>query len=144
MHGFTVTMNRKTNLTVHSICSSIYIRSVFLCRMSTCLGLFKREIGLKSNLPTILARHKLKECFKNEWLFDTDNTYVLFTKLIDISRNEVMAKILVEIIEEDKQNDISSIVFVTRTLVKRSTCFITEEEADEMQNITETLLKDLF
>jgi hypothetical protein len=44
---------------------------------------------------------------------------------------------LVDIIEEDKQNDIGSIVFVTRTLVKRSSCFITQEEA-------ETLLKDLF
>jgi hypothetical protein len=54
--------------------------------MSTCLGLFKREIGIKSNLPTILARQKLKECFKNEWLFDTDNIYVLFTKLIDIKK----------------------------------------------------------
>ena len=95
-------------------------------------------------LPTILARQKLKECFKNEWLFDTDNTYVLFTKLIDISRNELIAKILVDIIEEDKQNDIRSIVFVTRTLVKRSSSFITEEEADEMQNLTETLLKDLL
>lgn len=94
--------------------------------MSTCLGLFKREIGIKSNLPTILARQKLKECFKNEWLFDTDNTYVLFTKLIDISRSELIAKILVDIIEEDKQNDIGSIVFVTRTLVKRSSCFITQ------------------
>lgn len=112
--------------------------------MSTCLGIFKREIGIKSNLPTILARQKLKECFKNEWLFDTDNTYVLFTKLIDISRSELIAKILVDIIEEDKQNDIGSIVFVTRTLVKRSSCFITQEEADEMQNLTETLLKDLF
>jgi hypothetical protein len=57
----------------------------------------------------------LKECFKNECLFDTDNTYVLFTKLIDISRSELIAKILVDIIEEDKQNDIGSIVFVTRT-----------------------------
>jgi hypothetical protein len=86
----------------------------------------------------------LNECFKNEWLLDTDNTYVLFTKLIDISRSELIAKILVDIIEEDKQNDIGSIVFVTRTLVKRSSCFITQEEADEMQNLTETLLKDLF
>jgi hypothetical protein len=41
--------------------------------------------------------------------------------------------------EEDKQNDIGSIVFVTR-----SSCFITQEEADEMQTLTETLLKDLF
>jgi hypothetical protein len=32
---------------------------------------------------------------------------------------------LVDIIEEDKQNDIGSIVFVTRTLVKRNSCFIT-------------------
>lgn len=55
-----------------------------------------------------------------------------------------MAKILVDIIEENKQNDIGSIVFVTRTLVKRSSSFITEEEADEMQNLTETLLKDLL
>jgi hypothetical protein len=122
----------------------VYSRNGFLCRMSTCLGLFKREIGIKSNLPTILARQKLKESFKNDWLFDTDNTYVLFTKLIDISRSELIAKILVDIIDEDKQNDIGSIVFVTRTLVKRSSCFITQEEADEMQNLTETLLKDLF
>jgi hypothetical protein len=49
-----------------------------------------------------------QECFKNECLFDTDNTYVLFTKLIDISRSELIAKILVDIIEEDKQNDIGS------------------------------------
>jgi hypothetical protein len=55
------------------------------------------------------------------------------------SRNELIAKILVDIIEEDKQNDIGSIVFVTR-----SSCFITQEEADEMQTLTETLLKDLF
>ena len=112
--------------------------------MSTCLGLFKREIGIKSNWPTILTRQKLKECFKNEWLVDTDNRFVLFTKLIDISRSELIAKILVDIIEEDKQKDIGSIVFVTRTLDKRSSCFITQEEADEMQNLTETLLKDLF
>ena len=106
--------------------------------MSTCLGLFKREIGIKSNWPTILTRQKLKECFKDEWLFDTDNTYVLFTKLIDISRSELIAKILVDIIDEDKQNDIGSIVFVTRTLVKRSSCFSTQKEADEMQNLTDT------
>jgi hypothetical protein len=61
-----------------------------------------------------------------------------------ISRSELIAKILIDIIEEDKQNDIGSIVFVTRTLVKRSSCFITQEEADEIQNLTETLLKDLF
>ena len=36
---------------------------------------------------------------------------MLFTKLIDISRSEFIAKILVDIIEEDKQNDIGSIVF---------------------------------
>jgi hypothetical protein len=101
----------------------VYSRNGFICRMSTWLGLFKREIGIKSNLPTILARQKLKECFKNDWLFDTDNTYVLFTKLIDISRSELIANILVDIIDEDKQNDIGSIVFVTRTLVKRSSCF---------------------
>jgi hypothetical protein len=45
------------------------------------------------------------------------------------SRNELIAKILVDIIEEDKQNDIGSIVFVTR-----SSCFITQEEADENAN----------
>ena len=95
-------------------------------------------------MPTILARQKLKECFKNEWLFDTDNTYVLFAKLIDISRSEryvrflICQLILVDIIEENKQNDIGSIVFVTRTLVKRSSCFSTQKEADEMQNLTDT------
>jgi hypothetical protein len=39
----------------------VYSRNGFICRMSTWLGLFKREIGIKSNLPTILARQQVRK-----------------------------------------------------------------------------------
>lgn len=122
----------------------MYIVDFFLSRMSTCSELFKREIGIKSNLSTLIARNKLKECVKNECLFDTDQTFLLCFKLFDLSRNKYIAKLLIDIIEEDKTNDIGSIVFVARTLVRRGTCLISQAETDESQCYVETLLKDLF
>jgi hypothetical protein len=47
----------------------------------------KNTFRILLKLANYITRQKLKECIKNELLFDTDNTYVLFTKLIDISRS---------------------------------------------------------